>query len=136
MTGPVCEVMFMPWADIKVETTIGPFRIWEWDKSRVTDNAIAEHLDQYFKSQVDHYGNPVSSVTIVTTDDEFAPISSSLLDKARIAADMLLFSMVYPDLKARIAAKRICARMPPTADRFQLIKQTFTPGDTSIAVHN
>jgi hypothetical protein len=58
-----------------------------------------------------------------------------LIHKARLAADILLFSAVYPDVKAAVRGdNRNMA--PPTADRFQLVNQSFTPGDRSFAVHS
>ena len=134
MSKTVLEVMFMPWADLKKETKVGPFSVWAWDKSRVSDKAIADHLDHYFNSHIDHYGQPVSSVTILSADDTFAPTTARAMEKARFAADILLFAVVYPGVKATV--RNDTRNMPPpTTDCFQLVKQRFTPGDTSFAVH-
>lgn len=131
-TSPL-EVMFMPWADKRKDHVIGPFRCWAWDKSRVSNADVAKHLDRYFKGHVDMYGNPVSSITILSESDDFSPVSKAMTDKARLAVDMLMFSVIYPGVKASV--RNDTRNMPPpTADSFQLVKQRFTPGDKSFAI--
>src|SRR5207248_1420364 len=89
MTTTASEVTFMPWANVKKDLSIGPFRLWQWDRSRVKDPAVAAHLEKYFQSHVDHHSKCVSSITIVSTNDTFAPVSSRYMENARIAADIL-----------------------------------------------
>jgi hypothetical protein len=126
--------MFMPWANVKDDLTIGPFNVWPWNKSRVSDSAIADHLDKYFKTHVDHYGRRVSSITMLSADDTFAPVSGRQMDNARLAVDCLLLAEVYPDVKAAVQNDDR-SMAPPTADRYQLVTQRFVPGDSSFAVN-
>ena len=134
MTKLACnEVVFMPWADVKTDTKIGPFVMWVWDRSRVQNRSIAAYLDKYFTSHIDHFGKPVSSITIVSRNGLFAPASRNLLSKARTAADVLVFSEIYPGIKAAVC-NDTRNMTPPTADRFQLVTQRFTPGDKMFSV--
>lgn len=131
-TSPL-EVMFMPWADQQKDHVIGPFRSRAWDKSRVSNSCVAEHLDRYFKGYIDAYGKPVSTITILSNSDDFSPVPESTMEAARFAVDMLIFSAIYFGVKTSV--RNDTPNMPPpTADRFQLVKQRFTPGDKSFAI--
>ncbi|MCA9072818.1 MAG: hypothetical protein KDA84_28035, partial [Planctomycetaceae bacterium] len=134
MVSSACEVMFMPWADVGKDTNIGPFTAWPWKKSRVSNSAIADHLENYFKGHVDHYGKPVSTITILSADDSFGTVAPKLMDKARLAVDCLLFAEIYPAVKAAVRTDNTYMA-PPTADRYQLVKQQFAPGDSSFVVN-
>ena len=130
------QVCFMPWAGLKDEVRIGSVVFWPWQKEKVAEKAVAEHLDLYFTSYVNKHGNPVDTIVLCSIDshDNFVD-NEERINEIRTGVDALIFSMIAPGVKCAVCANN--KYMPPaTADRFQLAIQKFRPGDKFITVQS
>jgi len=133
-TQSPCEVLFMPWADLGTPLRIGPFQFVPWSSLSVVDSGIRDYLDTYFGRHVDHFGRVVDSVAILLHDShDFTPSAYRPYEQPRDAADALIFSTIAPQVVAAMRANDQ-SLAPPTANRYQLVKQNFWPGDEDVAV--
>ena len=57
-------IIIMPWAGIPNEIRIGPVTFWPWDPQKVGDDDVRIQLLHYYSCFVDHYGQPVKTITI------------------------------------------------------------------------
>jgi hypothetical protein len=137
MTDKPRVVQFLPWAGLKEEWIVGPVTFWPFATSagtKVQDEGIRNHLSKYFACHVDQRGAPVKSVTVASNRAmDFREPTASEFKETRSACDAMIFSAIYPN--AANAVKNKNGSMgPPSADRFQLITQYFTPGKEDIAI--
>lgn len=128
------EVLFMPWAGLGKETTVGRFTMVPWLKCTIPNQAVHAFLDRLLIRYVAHFGQPVNTITVVLQSNTFAPLSNRDREDARRAVDALLFSVIAPGLRAAVTDNNP-KRAPPTADAYQLVSQRFQLGDDTIAIH-
>lgn len=129
-------VCIMPWAGLRQEVRVGPVRFWPWDKKRVPDIIVQEQLKRYFNCFVDHYGNPVNTITICSHGEpDFRTLNDiKEYNEIRSAVDILIFSIICPQTKIGVCANNQTVG-PPTADRYQMIGQKMMPpNDNSIVI--
>jgi hypothetical protein len=128
------KVLFMPWADLGQPLTLGPVTFTPWPEVNVHDSAVRQWLDRYFSRHLDPWGKPVRTVTLVSPGPpDFRPLWSEFTEDARRAVDALVFSIVCPSVRAAVTSDNR-SLAPPTADRYQLLMERFSPGDDSIPV--
>ena len=131
------QVFFLPWAEIKSGTTIGPTVFWPYFKEseeRISDLKIKEFFDRYFKLFVDHQGKQVKTITICQHGDlDFRDYSFSEQHDIRNAVDILIFSSILPKVKQAVCTDNKSIG-PPSADAFELVRRSFKPNDHGVAV--
>jgi hypothetical protein len=123
----------MPWAGLGKQTIVGRFTMIPWPKCTLPNQALHAFLDRLFSRYIDHYGQPVRTITVVLRGNTFTPLSSGVHESARRAADALLFSVIAPGVQAAVTSNNP-SLVPPTADAYQLVSQCFQLGDDTIAV--
>ena len=132
-----CVVQFMPWAGLKQACTVGPVTFWPFDAmaaEKVQDGAAKKHLSTYFACHADQRGAPVKTVTVVSNGAvDFREPSEAEFRATRAACDSMIFSVIYPN-SANAVENKNSTMGPPSADKFQLITQYFTPGKDDIAI--
>jgi len=128
------QVCFMPWANLKEETRIGSVIFWSWEKKKLSESVIADHLDRYFESYVDHHNNPVTSITVCTIDtyNRF-DYASEDIKQIQDFSNVLIFSTIAPAVNRAVRANNN-TMAPPTSDRYQLTIQKFLPGEDLVAI--
>ena len=130
------QIWFMPWAGLG-EFTVGPVTFWPFPRmanERVGDHQLRRYFEKYFRRYVDHTGSPVDTVTVCShrsTDlEELRPDDAA---EVRAAVDAVIFSAISSATKAGVCAdNRTIA--PPSADRYQLLRQNLSANDDFISV--
>jgi len=127
-------ICIMPWAGLRQEVNVGPARFWPWDEKKVPDPDVRQHLKRYFNCFVDHYGNPVKTITICSHGKKnFELLDQDEYNELRVAIDVLIFSIIAPQTKLAVCGNTSSAG-PPTSDRYQVFGQELRPGDPNIYV--
>lgn len=139
MSDDALQVWFMPWAGLGRTFTIGPVTFWPFPsmaEARIRDQPVREHLDRYFRCYVDHSGKTVDTITVCSHESvELRRIEPNEPEAVELrgVVDALLFSVICSATKAAVCADNK-TMAPPSADRYQLLRQNFTPGDEYLAV--
>ena len=130
-------VQFLPWADLKRDLNVGPITFWPFtaaNRAKIADPAIRDHLERYLATYVDQRGTAVKTVAVANTGQlDFRDLSLQEQKQVRAACDVLIFSVIYPQTASGVQAKN-GTMGPPSADRYQLMTQCFTPGKDDIAI--
>lgn len=132
-----CQVWFMPWAGLRERLEVGPITFWPLSRltaEQVPDEALRSHLDSYFRCYVDHGGKPVDTITVCAHGPlDFRPLTSAEQGELHAAVDALVFSVIAPATHTGVCMENN-SMAPPSAERYQLVGQNFTPGNDHIAV--
>jgi len=129
------QVSFLPWAGLDEEIQIGPITFWPFHtkaEEKVKDESIKDHLKRFFKSYVNHEGHPVKTITICSHGaHEFRELRKDEYAELVCAVDALIFATICPATKNAVCNNN-SSMGPPSADRYQLIRTNFTPGNDDI----
>jgi len=130
------QISFLLWTGLKQELRIGPIIFWPFSKAKdkIHDERMLNHLTKYFRSYVDHQGNPVDTITICSHKNiDFRNLNNEEYNDLRNAVNVLIFCTIAPQTKIAVCNNNK-SMGPPSAEVFQLITQNFKPGDDHIAV--
>ncbi|VAX23726.1 hypothetical protein MNBD_NITROSPINAE03-531 [hydrothermal vent metagenome] len=131
------QVSFLPWAGLEEEIQIGPITFWPFHtkaEENINEKCIKDQLKRILKSYVDHKGDPVKTITICSHGaHDFRELRKKEFDELVCAVDALIFATICPTVKHAICNNNR-SMGPPSADRYQLITQNFTPGINDISI--
>lgn len=131
------QVSFLPWTQFNRIIKLGPITFWPYYKEvdqRIRDEEVKNHLDKYFRSYVDRWGNPVETITICSyNNNDFRELNENEWQKVRNAVDVLIFASVVPQTERAVCSDNR-SWVPPTTNVFELVTQNFEPGDDSVAI--
>lgn len=131
------HVFFLPWAGLNEEIQIGPITFWPFQtkaEQNINEKCIQDQLERIFKTYVDHEGHPVETITICSHGaHDFRELQKKEFDELIGAVDALIFATICPVTRSSVCNNNR-SMGSPSADRYQLISQNFTPGVDDISI--
>jgi hypothetical protein len=127
------EALLMPWADLNRAIKVGSVEFRPWNPVEVRDEKIRDYLEQYFACHVDHCGRSCGAATLIGCNETFREFSRGELSRARSAVDALIVATICPQVLRAVSTGN-CNIGPPTADRYQLVRQRFQPDEKDLCI--
>jgi len=129
------QVWFLPWADLKEPLNLGKCSIWPVNSDSLAEHFepdVSTHLANYFRSYVDHGGNPVNTIAVCSYSNRgVSRMREDEIADLKLVVDILSFCVISKGYRVFLRNKQ---NQHASADRFKLICQSFIPGNNWLAV--
>jgi len=132
------QIVFLPWAALRVELQVGPVRFWPFNRQTaskyVTDVPTRKFLYRYFRRYRNPLGKPVGTVVVASLECiNHRILNNEELDDIRTAIHCLAFSVIGPDTKSKLDSYPPGMTKEP-GSRYDLYIQNFTPENFRLSV--